>query len=65
MGAAGRLPILQRCEYPAIHFPSTTIVVSRTLQEYLPTSTGSGPRYIANGTPELVRRAPGQDPEWG
>lgn len=57
--------ILQRCEYPAIHFPSTTIVVSRTLQDYFADKYRIRPRYIANGTPEPVRRAPDKIRKWG
>lgn len=57
--------ILQRCEYPAIHFPSTTIVVSKTLQEYFADKYRIRPRHIANGTPEPVRRAPDKIRKWG
>jgi glycosyltransferase involved in cell wall biosynthesis len=57
--------ILERCEYPAIHFPNATIAVSRTLQEYFTTKYMIQPRFIPNGTPEAVVRPPGRIREWG
>lgn len=57
--------ILQRCEYPAIHFPKTTIVVSRTLQQYFFDKYRIRPRFIPNGTPEAVRRPPDKIRQWG
>lgn len=57
--------ILQRCEYPAIHFPNATVVVSRTLENYFADKYQIRPRYIPNGTPEPVRRAPSEIRQWG
>jgi len=42
--------ILKRCEYPAIHFPSRTVVVSRTLQEYFRDKYRVETTVIPNGT---------------
>jgi glycosyltransferase involved in cell wall biosynthesis len=42
--------ILRKCEYPAIHFPSCTVVVSRTLQEYFRSKYGKETVVIPNGT---------------
>lgn len=46
---------LKRCEYPALHFPSRTIVVSETLQKYFEEKYLIRPDVIPNGTslPEL------------
>jgi glycosyltransferase involved in cell wall biosynthesis len=42
--------ILKKCEYPAIRFPSRTVVVSRTLQEYFLDKYGVETTVIPNGT---------------
>ena len=57
--------ILERCEYPAIHFPNATIAVSRTLQDYFGEKYQIRPRFIPNGTPEAVLRPPSRIREWG
>jgi glycosyltransferase involved in cell wall biosynthesis len=57
--------ILQRCEYPAIHFPNATIVVSRTLQDYFAQKYWIAPRFIPNGAPEVVRLSPEKIRRWG
>ncbi|HEX7879958.1 MAG TPA: glycosyltransferase [Candidatus Eisenbacteria bacterium] len=57
--------ILQRCEYPAIHFPNATIVVSQTLENYFAEKYRIRPRHIPNGTPEPVRRAPAEIRQYG
>jgi glycosyltransferase involved in cell wall biosynthesis len=41
--------LLQRCEYPAVHFPNRTIVVSKTLQHYCEDKYLIRPEYIPNG----------------
>jgi glycosyltransferase involved in cell wall biosynthesis len=41
---------LKRCEYPALHFPSRTIVVSETLQRYFEEKYLIRPLVIPNGT---------------
>jgi len=50
-GKWGRLAvwILQRCEYAASHFPSRTIVVSKTLKTYFESKYGREVIYIPNG----------------
>lgn len=57
--------ILQRCEYPAIHFPNATIVVSQTLENYFADKYQIRPRHIANGTPDPVWRAPSDIRQYG
>jgi len=54
---------LKRCEYPALHFPDRTIVVSRTLQKYFQWKYSLEPVFIPNGTqvpqpapPNKIRR---------
>jgi glycosyltransferase involved in cell wall biosynthesis len=42
--------ILKRCEYPAVYFPSKTIVVSRTLQQYFRDKYGVETVVVPNGT---------------
>ncbi|MCX5800476.1 MAG: glycosyltransferase family 4 protein [Candidatus Eisenbacteria bacterium] len=49
--------ILKRCEYPAIHFPSRTVVVSRTLQEYFRNKYGIETTVVPNGTNIPTSRA--------
>ncbi len=41
--------LLQRCEYPAVHFPNRTIAVSKTLQRYCEEKYLIRPDYIPNG----------------
>jgi|GEM_PF-53507 len=57
--------ILQRCEYPAIHFPDATIVVSQTLENYFADKYQIRPRYIPNGTPDPLWRAPSEIRQYG
>lgn len=57
--------ILQRCEYPAIHFPNLTVAVSRTLENYFAEKYQIRPRFIPNGTPEPQRLAPDRIRQWG
>lgn len=56
----GRLAswVLQRCEYPAVHFPDRTIVVSRTLQKHFLENYRRDTIYIPNGTHIPTPRAP-------
>jgi glycosyltransferase involved in cell wall biosynthesis len=42
--------LLKRCEYPAVHFPSSTVVVSHTLQRYFREHHGRETVYVPNGT---------------
>jgi len=49
--------ILKRCEYPAIHFPSRTVVVSRTLQKYFLDKYKVETTVIPNGTNVPTSRA--------
>ncbi|UCF79363.1 MAG: glycosyltransferase family 4 protein [Candidatus Eiseniibacteriota bacterium] len=42
--------VLKRCEYPAVSFPTRTVVVSRTLQEYFREKYGVESVVIPNGT---------------
>lgn len=42
--------VLKRCEYPAISFPTRTVVVSRTLQEHFMDKYGVESTVIPNGT---------------
>ena len=41
---------LKRCEYPALHFPNETIVVSKTLQQYFKEKYSLSAVVIPNGT---------------
>ncbi len=41
---------LKQCEYPSIHFPSRTVVVSRTLHDYYMDKYGLETTIIPNGT---------------
>lgn len=50
--------ILRHCEYPAVHFPTRAIVVSRTLQHYFAAKYGIVPDVIPNGTNIPVMRQP-------
>jgi len=48
--------ILKRCEYPAVHFPDKTIVVSKTLQGYFKEKFSRDTVVIPNGTKVPVSR---------
>jgi glycosyltransferase involved in cell wall biosynthesis len=48
--------ILKKCEYPALHFPTRTVVVSKTLAAYFERKYGISPVVIPNGTSEPVHR---------
>ena len=50
--------VLQRCEYPAVHFPDRTIVVSRTLQKHFLENYRRDTIYIPNGTHLPTPRPP-------
>ncbi len=50
--------ILKHCEYPAVHFPHSTIVVSRTLQHYFTEKYHINTDVIPNGTNVPVLRPP-------
>jgi glycosyltransferase involved in cell wall biosynthesis len=52
--------VLRQCEYPALHFPTRTIVVSRTLAAYFERKFGLSPEVIPNGTSEPVHRPLGK-----
>jgi glycosyltransferase involved in cell wall biosynthesis len=57
--------ILRHCEYPAVHFPSRAIVVSRTLQHYFAAKYNIIPAVIPNGTNIPVLRAPNKMRRFG
>jgi glycosyltransferase involved in cell wall biosynthesis len=42
--------VLKRCEFPAVNFPSSTVVVSQTLQKYFREHHGRETEFIPNGT---------------
>ena len=46
---AGATRLLQHCEYAACHFPSSTVVVSKTLKTYFKDRYGRDVTYIPNG----------------
>ena len=52
--------VLRGCEWTATHFPHTTIVVSRTLEEHFRAEGARSIRFIPNGTvlPETASPAP-------
>ena len=50
--------VLRSCEYPAVHFPDRTIVVSRTLQQHFREQYRRDTVYIPNGTHLPTPRAP-------
>jgi len=57
--------LLERCEYPAVHFPSRTIAVSRTLQRYFEEKYLIRPDYIPNGVNPPVFEPPDRLGKWG
>jgi len=57
--------ILRRCEYPAVHFPTHAIVVSRTLRDYFTQKYEIVPDVIPNGTNIPVMRAPNKMKRFG
>lgn len=57
--------LLKQCEYPAIHFPTSTIVVSRTLSQYFDQKFGLIPEVIPNGTSAPIERAPNKIRRFG
>ncbi len=57
--------VLRQCEYPALHFPSRTIVVSRTLAAYFEKKYGMLPDVIPNGTADPVYRPIGKLRRYG
>jgi glycosyltransferase involved in cell wall biosynthesis len=52
--------ILKRCEYPAVHFPNKTVVVSNTLQRYFMDRYSIDTVVIPNGTNVPVPRPASQ-----
>ncbi len=42
--------VLRKCEYPAVYFPTCTVVVSQTLQEYFRSKYSKETVVIPNGT---------------
>ncbi len=57
--------VLQLGERAAIKLPDTTVVVSRTLQEYYRARYETEPVYVPNGTKLRQRRAAGRLRDWG
>jgi glycosyltransferase involved in cell wall biosynthesis len=57
--------ILRRCEYPAVHFPTHAIVVSRTLRDYFTQKYDIVPDVIPNGTNIPVMRPPNKMKRFG
>ncbi len=57
--------LLERCEYPAVHFPNRTIAVSRTLQRYFEEKYLIRPDYIPNGVNPPVFEPPSRLEPWG
>ncbi len=57
--------LLKQCEYPAIHFPTSTIVVSRTLSQYFDQKYGLIPEVIPNGTSVPIERPPNKIRRFG
>ena len=49
----------------AAHFPNTTMVVSRTLQQYYRQKHGTPTVYVPNGTLLREKMAPQRLPQWG
>jgi glycosyltransferase involved in cell wall biosynthesis len=56
--------LLERCEYPAVHFPNRTIAVSRTLQRYFEEKYLIRPDYIPNGVNPPVFESPERLEKW-
>ncbi len=57
--------LLERCEYPALHCPNRTIVVSRTLQRFFEEKYLIRPDYIPNGVNDPVLQPPSLLEQWG
>ncbi len=57
--------ILHRCEYPAVHFPTRAIVVSRTLRQYFAEKYQIVAEVIPNGTNVPVTRPPSKMKRFG
>jgi len=57
--------LLERCEYPALHFPKRTVVVSRTLQRYFEEKYLIRPEYIPNGVDAADIQPASLLREWG
>ncbi len=57
--------VLKRCEYPAIHFPDKTVVVSKTLQRYFMEKYSRQTVVIPNGTKVPVKRPASQIKKFG
>jgi glycosyltransferase involved in cell wall biosynthesis len=52
--------ILRKCEYPAVHFPNKTVVVSNTLQKYFREKYSVETVVVPNGTNVPVSRPASQ-----
>ena len=57
--------LLEKCEYPALHVPRRTIVVSRTLQRYFEEKYRIRPDYIPNGVNAAVAQPASLLEKWG
>ncbi len=57
--------VLKKCEYPAIHFPDKTVVVSKTLQRYFAEKYSRDTVVIPNGTKVPVNRPAGKIRKFG
>jgi glycosyltransferase involved in cell wall biosynthesis len=57
--------LLEKCEYPALHVPRRTIVVSRTLQRYFEEKYRIRPTYIPNGVNEAIPQPEDGLARWG
>jgi glycosyltransferase involved in cell wall biosynthesis len=57
--------LLEKCEYPALHFPNRTIVVSKTLQAYFKQKYLIRPDYIPNGVGDAVHQPASLLGKWG
>lgn len=57
--------LLERCEYPALHCPNRTIVVSRTLQRYFEEKYLIRPEYVPNGVGDPVAAPASHLGRWG
>ena len=57
--------LLEKCEFPAIHFPDCTIVVSKVLQKYFEDKYLIRPIYIPNGVNSPERESPEFLKPWG